>query len=718
MNLTLQTVKLKFLNQLLASFLLVSPAFCADDTSPHLGSSATVDEPSRSVTPLVTEGRAEPVDSVEAPSVVEEDQAKTAETGTARSPNYAVTIEMDSADAIILDVLQKIRRHLATGKLKKLKVELSPPVTEYLINLIQNKESFLLELQEKYQFELELIVPPGSTQVEFRYRVTKKTMEEEFSRPELPLEEEEEFSRPELPLEEEEEFSRPELPLEEGVTDLMDSADKLEAEEKGREATMEADPRDAFTFSGLREPALEEGATEPSDSEELPPVEREGQDEMMEVTPKDESLEESKNGGFFNDILNNMSFVQKAFWSQFDDDFPNDDVVDDSKSAFLGRLKVESSAVLNDRWSFNASLLLQGSTYEDDLRGVFARPGTNERKGRILELKEAYLTFEEDEYDISLGKSLNAVGLSELFSPANRFGLVDAIHPMYLEELGLWKATFNYYVEDDSMSYSLMPFHERSPRPDGRSRWLGSSGDSTFFELDPELGIDPEGNPQLEDEFRSSTDLESWGHLLQYNAVREGFDYFGLVHYGPTLYSVVKKEGGIDKKYNPLAVTLAAGLAKTVEEWKLYAEAAYQNTLKSEDEDFVKYVLGVSYRETEFAEKVGLEEISPIIEYAGEIVTNPQLADNFTVNSKKSRPGRNTLFLRVDFRRNDKWTGVFAVAHNIPTRDNFLTGLIQYSYIDNLKFNLERRMFSGRDDTQFGRWEANDYIGLNTEYKF
>ena len=692
MNLTLQTVKLKFLNQLLASFLLVSPAFCADDTSPHLESSATVDEPSRSVTPVVTEGRAEPVNSVEAPSVVEEDQAKTAENGTARSPNYAVTIEMDSADAIILDVLQKIRRHLATGKLKKLKVELSPPVTEYLINLIQNKESFLLELQEKYQFELELIVPPGSTQVEFRYRVAKKTTEEEFS--------------------------RPELPLEEGVTDLMDSADKLEAEEKGREATMEADPRDAFTFSGLREPALEEGATEPSDSEELPPVEREGQDEMMEVTPKDESLEESKNGGFFNDILNNMSFVQKAFWSQFDDDFPNDDVVDDSKSAFLGRLKVESSAVLNDRWSFNASLLLQGSTYEDDLRGVFARPGTNERKGRILELKEAYLTFEEDEYDISLGKSLNAVGLSELFSPANRFGLVDAIHPMYLEELGVWKATFNYYVEDDSISYSLMPFHERSPRPDGRSRWLGSSGDSTFFELDPELGIDPEGNPQLEDEFRSSTDLESWGHLLQYNAVREGFDYFGLLHYGPTLYSVVKKEGGIDKKYNPLAVTLAAGLAKTVEEWKLYTEAAYQNTLKSEDEDFVKYVLGVSYRETEFAEKVGLEEISPIIEYAGEIVTNPQLADNFTVNSKKSRPGRNTLFLRVDFRRNDKWTGVFAVAHNIPTRDNFLTGLIQYSYSDNLKFNLERRMFSGRDDTQFGRWEANDYIGLNTEYKF
>jgi hypothetical protein len=551
MKLTLQAVKWKFMNQLLASFLLVSPAFCADATNPHQGGSATVDESSSAVAPVVIEDRTEPVSSVKAPSVVEEGQAEMTET-----------------------------------------------------------ESL--------------------------------------------------------------------------------------------------DP----------EPVREEGAIEPVDSEEFPHVEGEDQGEMMEVTPKDESLEESKEEGVFNDILNNTSFELKAFWSQFDEDFPNDTFVDDSKSAFLGRLKAESSAALNDRWSFNTSLLLSYSTYEDDLRGVFADPGTKERKARILEAKEAYLTFEEDEYDISFGKSLVPVGLSELFSPANRFGLGDAINPMYVEELGVWKATFNYYVEDDSISYSLLPFHERPPSPDGRSRWLGSSGDSTFFGLPDDIDVDAQGVALVEEKFRSSTDLESWGHLLQYNAVREGFDYFGLVHYGPSPYAVVKQESGVNEKLNPLALTLAAGHAKTIDEWKLYAEAAYQNTLNSEDEDFVKHVLGVSYRETEFAEKLGLEEISPIIEYAGEIVTNPQLADNFNVNSKQSRPGRHTLFSRIDFRRNDKWTGVFAVAHNISTRDNFLTGLIQYSYSDNLDFNLERRWFNGRDETQFGRWDANDYIGLNTEYKF
>ena len=83
--------------------------------------------------------------------------------------------------------------------------------------------------------------------MEFRYRVAKKAMEVEFSRPELPLEEEVEFSRPELPLEEEVEFSRPELPLEEevefsrpelpleeGMTDLMDSADAWKPRRKVR----------------------------------------------------------------------------------------------------------------------------------------------------------------------------------------------------------------------------------------------------------------------------------------------------------------------------------------------------------------------------------------------------------------------------------------------------------------------------------------------------
>ena len=192
-----------------------------------------------------------------------------------------------------------------------------------------------------------------------------------------------------------------------------------------------------------------------------------------------------------------------------------------------------------------------------------------------------------------------------------------------------------------------------------------------------------------------------------------------MIHHGPSTYFAVSRiSTNANKKTNPLAWTLAGGVAKTIEEWKLYTEASYQNTNKSQDEDFVKYVLGISYRETEWAEKIGLEEISPIFEYAGEIVTNPQLAENFIVNSKASRPGRNTVISKIDFRKDDEYSFTIFATHNFSTDDRMGGGYLEYSYNDNMTFQLERRWFSGDDDTQFGRYDDNDFTGLSMQYKF
>ena len=45
-------------------------------------------------------------------------------------------------------------------------------------------------------------------------------------------------------------------------------------------------------------------------------------------------------------------------------------------------------------------------------------------------------------------------------------------------------------------------------------------------------------------------------------------------------------------------------------------------------------------------------------------------------------------------------------------------GYLEYSYNDNMTFQLERRWFSGDDDTQFGRYDDNDFTGLSMQYKF
>ncbi len=85
-------------------------------------------------------------------------------TGIVRSLNY-----------VVMHVLRKINEHLANGRVKKLTVEVSSDVTEYMLNY---KSAFLLGLQEKLQFKLEFLSKPGLTWTEFKYLATNKTSEE------------------------------------------------------------------------------------------------------------------------------------------------------------------------------------------------------------------------------------------------------------------------------------------------------------------------------------------------------------------------------------------------------------------------------------------------------------------------------------------------------------------------------------------------------------
>jgi len=84
--------------------------------------------------------------------------------GSVRSLNY-----------IVMHVLRKISENLASGKVKELKIKVSPEITEYLLN---NKAEYLLNLQEKHQFKLEFESIGGTTWEDFKYSVSEKTLEE------------------------------------------------------------------------------------------------------------------------------------------------------------------------------------------------------------------------------------------------------------------------------------------------------------------------------------------------------------------------------------------------------------------------------------------------------------------------------------------------------------------------------------------------------------
>lgn len=84
--------------------------------------------------------------------------------GIVRSVNYTV-----------MHVLRKISENLASGKVKELRIEISPEITEYLLN---NKCEFLLNLQVKHKFKLEFSSVMGMKWTDFKYNVKEKSEEE------------------------------------------------------------------------------------------------------------------------------------------------------------------------------------------------------------------------------------------------------------------------------------------------------------------------------------------------------------------------------------------------------------------------------------------------------------------------------------------------------------------------------------------------------------
>jgi hypothetical protein len=179
-------------------------------------------------------------------------------------------------------------------------------------------------------------------------------------------------------------------------------------------------------------------------------------------------------------------------------------------------------------------------------------------------------------------------------------------------------------------------------------------------------------------------------------------------------------------KETPQALSLGGGVSTTSGAWSYYGEAIQQNTFAHRDENFLKYVVGVSYRETALAERLGLEEIMPILEQAKEKTSGSQDSSRYLQNSRAVRLGRDTVFFRLSFKKSDKFS------YNVYTTRNFVAETSsntgdrssawgigsEYKFNDSLKIKTDLRVFYGDSNTQFGRWVRNDHFEVGLSYSF
>lgn len=420
--------------------------------------------------------------------------------------------------------------------------------------------------------------------------------------------------------------------------------------------------------------------------------------------------------GFFSEIAENTVFTLDTHLTAFTDD-PGYEGADDDTFHLFGRLAMESNANLTESLMLNYDLYVAGSTQSDEYDGVFREPGTEDRNAAVLDFTNLYLSYSSDVFEATIGKKTIETGFAELYSPTNRFGLVNGLRPMDPVSIGVWHAGFDYLIADDSISFKVAPFHEKSLIPLDGSRWQGSSGDGDLISLP--AGILP-GSVTFEDTFYDESP-ENWSYLLQYQAVRESYDFFVLLHYGPAVYTVLQGDPTNPTNYfkiDPMAWSFGGGYSRVMEEWKVYLEAIVQLTEDGEDDDFVKYTVGVSYRETEFANRLGLDEITPVIEFNGDETIEDQDAPGFVSSSVDSRPFQNTLSARLGFQYNDDWSSSIGGVYDFSEEDwTFGVGL-EHSPTDNMKIKLTATLIDGDPDTQFGRFKDNDNITCSLEYKF
>lgn len=425
--------------------------------------------------------------------------------------------------------------------------------------------------------------------------------------------------------------------------------------------------------------------------------------------------------GALGELAANASYTVETYAAGFRQSYPDASrKIDDTAMESWNRFTAESKTGLGNDLTFDFKAFGVLSTQEDERRGIGSEPGFRDARPRSIDLIEAKIRWAGEGFDALAGKMLHSVGVSNLYSPTNRFNNIDAAHPMHLVEMGTWSTRADIFVGDDTLALAVIPWQDRMGDPPRSSRWLGSTGSYDFASIDrSSLGIAEGATIDTEERFRAGTP-RNYGYLAHYKGSRPGFDFFGVMHSGPSIYPVLRRDGQSGTRFikeTPPAFTVGGGISATRGAWSYYGEAIAQNTYYDRDQDFLKYVLGVSYRETEFAETLGLEELMPIIEYAGE-GTFGQQDSRYVADSRYARPGRDTILLRLTLRQTDKLSYSVGGARNFETRDYYWTAGVEYKISDDLKLRGDLRMFSGNPETDFGRWSRNDHIELGVIYKF
>ncbi len=447
---------------------------------------------------------------------------------------------------------------------------------------------------------------------------------------------------------------------------------------------------------------------------------------MVTAVPATALAEEASGAGaVIADLLGNATYEAEAVLTAYPRaavDAESKGIEDEGLEGWT-HLGLDGTAFIGDDWSAGLGLEAVASTYRGAERGLFTPPGSRSGNGHILDVSRLSVSYLGDVVEVLVGKDDLSVGVAELYSPTDVYGATNAANPQHDVDFGVWQLRIDTYVGGNRVTAVILPVEESAPGPASHSRWVGGSGGdgaSEFASIDiPGLPVGV--TPDIQDDLRGSAPAE-WGYLLQYSGTATGVDYFATAYTGPGPYPVLKAPtpGRINPytKVRPRASILSAGAAWAPGKWKLYGEGMGYLAMGDHDEDVTRGVVGAKYRETTVANRLGLDEITPVVELAKEWRQDEQAGTVYIVSSRAARPNRDNLLLGVTVKIDSDWKIGGGYNRSLADRDAVTSGFVRYQPNDNLWMSVAGTEYHGRDDTMFGRFSRHDNLEFTVNYSF
>ncbi len=429
--------------------------------------------------------------------------------------------------------------------------------------------------------------------------------------------------------------------------------------------------------------------------------------------------------------------------------------VDDSD--YVGEVLLKGSTwVQRDFWSVHASGWFEAGTQEDTYTwdGIGFLPRDRNRERNHLELNELYLTLSGENKDLTLGRKVFRPGISTIYSPSVRYRFLDLNDPLDWKDLGAWQATLDYYSGDTTFTGSIRPVYQPTKIPSSQSRWmLGSFGTDapgigpgglpnfnfnilpgSFDELvgilyyfwnliiGGDLGNALAGRNVIFQYDIPDYDPEDYGYYGRVKTTFGLWDVYGSVYHGPGIYpvlryadlgNVVAVVGEIPNVFN-----LSSGFSTTYKGFEFHGEALYNRTEDNKDDDYINYVVGVTYSDQVYVRKLGIERADVTVEYAGEKITRDPDPNERTISSRDARLGRDDIFVNLLLMVRDDLRFHYLGDIVFWNRSQFHRFGGTYRIRPGLNLGLNFEFFSGDETSYFGRWRDNDRVIATLTWSF